>query len=111
MKRKRESVEIETTARTKPSKHSGDNAEDASTQTRDTDTDINTAIGKMDNRLLADYVAQRSKRFGEDLSLVELEDIHVPGKTERMYLMAIGGLQTFPGFMLICIRERHSRHQ
>ncbi|KAI4264594.1 MAG: hypothetical protein L6R42_000298 [Xanthoria sp. 1 TBL-2021] len=78
MKRKRESVEIETTARTKPSKHSDDNGKDASTQERDTDTDINTAIGKMDNRLLADYVAQRSKRFGEDLSLVELEDIHVP---------------------------------
>ncbi|KAI4284135.1 MAG: hypothetical protein L6R38_001632 [Xanthoria sp. 2 TBL-2021] len=78
MKRKRESVEIETTARTKPSKHSDENAEDTTTQTRDTDSNINTAIGKMDNRLLADYVAQRTKRFGEDLSLVELEDMHVP---------------------------------
>lgn len=87
MKRKRESVEIETTARTKPSKHSDENAEDTTTQTRDTDSNINTAIGKMDNRLLADYVAQRTKRFGEDLSLVELEDMHVPGKTERVYLL------------------------
>ncbi|KAL8641536.1 MAG: hypothetical protein Q9226_008620, partial [Calogaya cf. arnoldii] len=78
MKRKRESAEVETTARTKPPKHREHNAEGATAHARDTDSDINTAIGKMDNRLLADYVAQRTKRFGEDLSPVELEDMHVP---------------------------------
>lgn len=89
MKRKRESVEVETTARTKLSKHSENEAEDTTTKTRETDSNINTAIGKMDNRLLADYVAQRTKGYGEDLSLVELEDMHVPGKTERECLLAI----------------------
>ncbi|KAL8854885.1 MAG: hypothetical protein Q9221_000391 [Calogaya cf. arnoldii] len=78
MKRKRESAEVETTARTKPPKHREHNAQEATAHARDTDSEINTAISKMDNRLLADYVAQRTKRFGEDLSLVELEDMHVP---------------------------------
>lgn len=40
---------------------------------------LNLAIGKLDSRLLADYVAQRTKRFSTDLSLVELEDRHIPG--------------------------------
>ncbi|KAI4227151.1 MAG: hypothetical protein L6R36_002648 [Xanthoria steineri] len=78
MKRKRESAETEINARTKPSQHSENDAKDTTTETRETDSNINTAIGEMDNRLLADYVAQCTKRFGEDLSLVELEDMHVP---------------------------------
>ena len=41
---------------------------------------LNLAIGKLDSRLQADYVAQRTKRFSSDLSLVELEDRHIPGK-------------------------------
>lgn len=40
---------------------------------------LNLAIGRMDNSLLADYMAQRTKRFEPDLSMVELEDRHVPG--------------------------------
>ncbi|KAI9819199.1 MAG: hypothetical protein M1827_007355 [Pycnora praestabilis] len=39
---------------------------------------LNNAIGRMDSRLLADYVAQRTKRFEGDLSRVELEDKHIP---------------------------------
>lgn len=91
MKRKRESAETEINARTKPSQHSENDAKDTTTETRETDSNINTAIGEMDNRLLADYVAQCTKRFGEDLSLVELEDMHVPGKTDRGCLLAING--------------------
>ena len=40
---------------------------------------LNLAIGKLDSRLQADYVAQRTKRFSSELSLVELEDRHIPG--------------------------------
>ena len=40
---------------------------------------LNLAIGKLDSRLQADYVARRTKRFSSELSLVELEDRHVPG--------------------------------
>lgn len=46
----------------------------------DVEASINTAIGRMDGRLLADYVAQRTKRFGNELSLVELEDRYLPGQ-------------------------------
>ena len=41
---------------------------------------LNLAIGKLDSRLQADYVAQRTKHFSSELSLVELEDRHVPGR-------------------------------
>ena len=40
---------------------------------------LNLAIGKLDSRLQADYLAQRTKHFSSELSLVELEDRHVPG--------------------------------
>ncbi len=45
----------------------------------DLDQGLNLAIAKLDNRLLADYIAKRTKRFFPDLSLVELEDRYVSG--------------------------------
>lgn len=47
---------------------------------------LNLAIGRMDSKLLADYMAQRTKRFEPDLSMVELEDRYVPG---MLYVCAI----------------------
>lgn len=53
-------------------------------QDQDLDLDLerglNLAIGRMDRGLLADYIAQRTKRFHSELSAVELEDLHIPGK-------------------------------
>ena len=50
---------------------------------RDDDLDVhrnlNLAIGKMESRLLADYMMQRTKRFAPGLSLVELQDRVLPG--------------------------------
>jgi protein CMS1 len=40
---------------------------------------INRALARMDNQLLADHIAQRTRRFESDLSSVELEDKHIPG--------------------------------
>jgi protein CMS1 len=45
----------------------------------DTENGIKRAFGIMDPHLLADYVAQRTKRYESDLSLVELEDRYIPG--------------------------------
>lgn len=45
----------------------------------DLDEGINMAIGRFDNHLLADYIAQRTKRFQPDLSLVELADQQISG--------------------------------
>lgn len=45
----------------------------------DLDNNINVAIGRMDTHLLADYVAQHTKRFQTGLSAVELKGLHIPG--------------------------------
>lgn len=39
---------------------------------------VNTAIGKLDPQLIADYVSQRVRRFEKELSSVELEDRSIP---------------------------------
>ncbi|KAL8710198.1 MAG: hypothetical protein Q9220_005129 [cf. Caloplaca sp. 1 TL-2023] len=39
---------------------------------------IDKSVGKMDNRLLADHLAQRTREYSERLSVVELADLHVP---------------------------------
>lgn len=42
--------------------------------------EINAAFSRMDSRLLADYITQRTLRFGErELSAVELAERHFPG--------------------------------
>ena len=51
----------------------------------DTEQALNTAIGKLDGRLLADYVAQRTKRFAPDLSILEMEDQYLPGMHDATY--------------------------
>ena len=55
------------------------NAED---NTFNMEMGINTALGKLDIHLLADYVAQQTKRWAPDLSLVEMEDKYIPGRCE-----------------------------
>ena len=47
----------------------------------DQQSGLNLAIGRFDNRLLADHIAQRTKRFSPNSSIVELEDLHIPGET------------------------------
>lgn len=44
----------------------------------DLDRGVNTIFGRMDPDLLADYVAANTKRFGSDLSSIELSDLYVP---------------------------------
>ncbi|CAD0099635.1 unnamed protein product, partial [Aureobasidium mustum] len=44
----------------------------------DLEAGVNHAIAHMDSQLLADHVAQRTKRFHNELSDMELEDMHIP---------------------------------
>lgn len=44
----------------------------------DLDRGVNTIFSRMDPDLLADYVAANTKRFGSDLSSIELSDLYVP---------------------------------
>lgn len=46
----------------------------------DTELGVNTLFQRMDNQLLADYLAQRLSKFGSDLSSIEISDITLPGK-------------------------------
>ncbi|TVY57570.1 Protein CMS1 [Lachnellula cervina] len=46
----------------------------------DLEAGINKAFSHMDSQLLADYVAQRTRRYESDLSSIELEDKYIPAK-------------------------------
>ena len=50
----------------------------------DLELGFNPAFGNMDNRLIADWVAQCVRRFAPDLSVLELEDQYLPGKNGTM---------------------------
>ncbi|KAK3190665.1 hypothetical protein K4F52_003356 [Lecanicillium sp. MT-2017a] len=49
----------------------------AEDESLDTELGVNTLFTRMDNQLLADYLAQKTSRFGSDLSPVELSDITI----------------------------------
>jgi len=49
----------------------------------DAELGVNHAIAHIDSRLLADHVAQRTKRFRPELSLVEADDSCIPEKSIR----------------------------
>jgi len=80
-KRKRENdndapTESKRAAKRKKSKKPKDVQDEA----LDEEKGVNHAIAHMDSSLMADHIAQRTKRFKPDLSLVEAEDLHVPCK-------------------------------
>jgi protein CMS1 len=80
-KRKRENetdapTESKRAAKRKKSKKPKDVQDEA----LDEEKGVNHAIAHMDSNLMADHIAQRTKRFKPDLSLVEAEDLHVPCK-------------------------------
>lgn len=45
----------------------------------DVELGINNAFSHMDNQLLADYLAQRTRKYEDDLSAIELEDKYIAG--------------------------------
>lgn len=48
----------------------------------DAELGVNLAVARMDGGLLADHLAQRTRRFRPELSLVEMEDLHIPGMAD-----------------------------
>lgn len=46
----------------------------------DVETGLNRAYERMDSQLLADHIAQKTTRFGTDLSSVELSDLYISGE-------------------------------
>jgi nitric oxide reductase activation protein len=56
----------------------------------DLEAGLNRAFERMDGQLLADHLAQKTRRFGTDLSPVELADLYISGvffflPNRRMY--------------------------
>lgn len=49
----------------------------------DFEAGVNTSFSRMDPPLLADYVARQAKRFGTDLSPVELSDLYISANAIR----------------------------
>ena len=79
-KRKRSTDDNIATAPLKPAKRKKvQKAKRIEDENLDLEHGLNLAIGKLDSRLQADYVAQRTKHCSSELSLVKLEDRHVPG--------------------------------
>lgn len=56
---------------------------DVNDEALDTDLGVNHVIAHMDSRLMADHIAQRLRRFQPELSLVEVEERHIPGTLEQ----------------------------
>jgi len=68
---------------------------------------INTAFAHMDSRLLADYIAQRTKQFETELSAVELGDKFIPGMEDEQ-IDAIKKVMI--NFFFFIFREMDPRH-
>lgn len=45
----------------------------------DVEAGVNRVFARMDSQLIADHVAQKTARFGSDLSAVELADLYISG--------------------------------
>jgi protein CMS1 len=46
----------------------------------DVEIGVNRAFERMDGQLLADHIAQKTTRFGTDLSPIELADLYISGE-------------------------------
>jgi U3-containing 90S pre-ribosomal complex subunit CMS1-like protein len=70
----------------------------------DAEAGLNRAFGSMDSQLLADYLSQKTARFGTDLSPVELSDLYISGE--------VLPLRRHAGFSLMkmTISECHQGH-
>ncbi|KAM3499267.1 hypothetical protein MY10362_007465 [Beauveria mimosiformis] len=74
---------------------------EAEDQSLDTELGLNLLFSRMDNQLLADYLAQKIGRFGTDLSPVELSDITVSANaiTDSLGFTEQRTLEKLPDFL------------
>ncbi|KAK4543461.1 hypothetical protein LTR36_005604 [Oleoguttula mirabilis] len=84
---------------------------DVNDEALDLELGVNHAIAHMDGTLMADHIAQRTKRFQPDMSMVEVEDNHVPEKAILDTTSWTDGRTTdkLPGFLEKFAGERRAR--
>lgn len=81
MKRKRKDTGNGNLVEEGPVKQRRQNAHQRPTKSnQESQKEIDDGTRRMDNQLLADYVARRTMSLGDHLSQVELEDMYIPGK-------------------------------
>lgn len=56
----------------------------------DMEAGLNRAFERMDGQLLADHIAQKTRRFGTDLSPVELSDLYISGERSQVWEHGLG---------------------
>lgn len=81
--KKRAAEDAAPSQKAKKKKRKGNNIEDESLNT---ELGVNTLFQRMDNQLLADYLAQRLSRFGTDLSSIEISDISLSGEIQPLLI-------------------------
>ncbi|KAL8767106.1 MAG: hypothetical protein Q9203_000297 [Teloschistes exilis] len=87
MKRKRKDTGDGNIVKEGPVKQCSQNSRQRSTKSnQESQKDIDDGARRMDNQLLADYIARRIKRFGDHLSPVELESMYIPGALTLKFL-------------------------
>lgn len=59
----------------------------------DVEAGLNKAFERMDGQLLADHLAQKTSRFGTDLSSVELADLYISGEKVQALRIALEKLR------------------
>jgi len=73
-------------AKKRKSQDDGGSKKKRKRQVREDEGDLNVEAGlnrsyeRMDSQLIADHVAQKTKRFGTDLSSIELSDLYISGE-------------------------------
>jgi protein CMS1 len=77
--KKRKRGDSEQVAKKAAKKTKSKNAKAAAEDELDVEAGLNNAFSHMDGQLLADYMAQRTRKFESDLSSIELEDKFIPG--------------------------------
>lgn len=93
VKRKREddSIAISSKKTKKQKQKKSKKPEDVDDDALDTGKGINHAIAHMDSKLMADHLAQRTKRFQPDLSLVEVDEWYISGSRFPRYIVLVFG--------------------
>ena len=66
-----------------PKRKKSKNRSSTHDQGLDMENNISTIVRDLNNQLMADYVAQKIRRHGSDLSLIELEEKYIPGNFNR----------------------------
>ncbi|CAG8982954.1 hypothetical protein HYALB_00003532 [Hymenoscyphus albidus] len=77
-KKRKRGTKVQVTAKDGAKKMKSKKAKRDEDDGLDLEAGVNTAFSSMDNQLVSDYIAQKTRKFESDLSSIELEDKYIP---------------------------------